>query len=209
MTTTVAPPTDAPKGRAERPGPSGVPTGVLVGIAVVLLAVMAWGVNALVAKPTVNYADPSSWLPKQQLDHPVDQTIAGSVGHPGLTENGGYVQVTTPTFSALAVVSGPVVPGEGLPVVQRYTTCTWTVSIDHVQGTVPVSLADFDTIDHRQTVYSLSMVPGQQPLPTTLRAGQSLTFKVRAVMPTGEGLLRWAPDGNDIVAKWDYHVEND
>jgi hypothetical protein len=28
-------------------------------------------------------------------------------------------------------------------------------------------------------------------------------------MPTGEGLMRCAPDGNNIVAKWDFQVEND
>ena len=118
-------------------------------------------------------------------------------------------QVTTPTFSALAVVNGPVVPGEGLPVIQRFTTCTWTISLSHVKGTVPISVADFDSIDHLQTVFTMTLVPGQPPLPTSLHTGQSLSFKVRAVMPTGEGLMRWAPDGNNIVAKWDYQVEND
>jgi hypothetical protein len=131
------------------------------------------------------------------------------MGHPGLTVTGGYVQVKTPTFSVLAVVNGPVVPGEGLPVIQRFTTCTWTISLSHVKGTVPISVADFDSIDHLQTAYTMTVVPGQPPLPTTLRTGQSLSFKVRAVMPTGEGLMRWAPDGNNVVAKWDYQVEND
>jgi hypothetical protein len=182
---------------------------VFFGVAFVLALTMAWGIHDLVAKPGLNLADPQSWLPKQQLDHPVDQTIAGSVAHPGLTVNGGYVEVKTPAFSALAVVNGPVVPGEGLPVVQHYTTCTWTISLNHVRGTVPISVADFDSIDHQQTVYKMTLVPGQPALPATLHTGQSLSFTVRAVMPTGEGLMRWAPDGNNIVAKWDYQVEND
>ncbi len=109
----------------------------------------------------------------------------------------------------LAVVNGPVVPGEGLPVVQGYTTYTWTISLNHVRGTVPVSVADFDSIDYQQTVYKLTLVPGQRPLPTALHSGQRLSFEVCAVMPTGEGLMRWAPNGNNIVAKWDYQVEND
>ena len=115
----------------------------------------------------------------------------------------------TPTFSALAVVNGPVVPGEGLPFQQQFTTCTWTISLSHVRGTVPISVADFDSIDHLQTVYKPTLVPGQRPLPATLHTGQSLSFKIRSVMPVGEGLLRWAPDGDHIVAKWDYQVEND
>jgi hypothetical protein len=208
-TTAIAPPTDAPKDRAKRPGPSVVRRVLFWGIVVTLALTMAWGIHGLVAKTALNTADPQSWLPQQQLDHPVDQTVLGTVANPGLTVDGGYVQVKTPTFSALAVVNGPVVPGEGLPVIQRFTTCTWTISLSHVKGTVPISVADFDSIDHLQTVYTLALVPGQPPLPTTLHTGQSLSFKVRAVMPTGEGLMRWAPDGNNIVAKWDYQVEND
>ena len=42
-----------------------------------------------------------------------------------------------------------------------------------------------------------------------MTTGHDLTFQIRSVMPVGEGLLRWAPDGDHIVAKWDYQVEND
>jgi hypothetical protein len=209
MTATVAPAAETPKDRADRPGPSGVRRVLFWSVAVVLAATLAWGIRGLVVKPGLNVSDPRSWLPRQQLDHPVDQTIAGSVAHPGLTVSGDDVQVSAPTFSALAVVNGPVVPGEGLPVIQGYTTCTWTISLSHVRGTVPVSVTDFDSINHAQTAYKMSLAPGQAPLPAELHTGQSLNFKVRAVMPTGEGLMRWAPDGDHIVAKWDYQVEND
>ena len=74
---------------------------------------------------------------------------------------------------------------------------------------MPISVADFDSIDHLQTVYKPTLVPGQPPLPAALHTGQSLSFKIRAVMPVGEGLLRWAPGRDHIVAKWDYQVEND
>ena len=36
-----------------------------------------------------------------------------------------------------------------------------------------------------------------------------LSFELRAVEATGEGLMRWAPDGNNIVGNWDFVVEND
>jgi hypothetical protein len=178
-------------------------------VVMVLLATMAWGIHGLVAKPGLNTADPQSWLPRQQLSHPIDQTIVGTAAKPALTVEGDYVEVKTPTFSALAVVDGPVVPGEGLPVQQRFTTCTWTISISHVRGTVPLNVADFDTIDHFQTIYKPTLIAGERPLPAVLHTGQRLSFKLRTVMPVGEGLLRWAPNGNDIVAKWDYQVEND
>ncbi len=209
MTTAVAPTADAPTDQAQRPGPSGVRRALFWGVLMVLAGTMAWGIYGLTSKPALNVADPESWLPKQQLDHPIDQTVVGTVAHPALTVEGDFVRVQTPTFSALAVVNGPVVPGEGLPVQQQFTTCTWTISLSHVRGTLPISVADFDSIDHMQTVYKPALVPGQAPLPLSLHTGQSLSFKIRSVMPIGEGLLRWAPDGDHIVAKWDYQVEND
>jgi hypothetical protein len=210
MTTTVAPAAGGTaKDRAPRPGPSGVRRGVFWGIVVALVATLAWGVHGLVSRGSgLHAADPQSWLPKRQ-GGAVDQTLVGSAAHPALTVEGDPVKVETPTFSALAVVSGPVVPGEGLPVQQSFTTCTWTIALSHVRGTLPVSVADFDSIDHRQTVYQPALVPGGASLPATMHTGQNLTFKIRSVMPVGEGLLRWAPDGNHIVAKWDYQVEND
>ena len=114
--TAIAPSADDQKDRAKRPGPSVVRRILFWAIVIALALTMAWGIHGLVAKPGLNAADPQSWLPKQQLDHPVDQTIAGSFAHPGLTVNGDYIKVKTPTFTALATVNGPVVPGEGLPV---------------------------------------------------------------------------------------------
>ncbi len=209
MTTAVAPTADAPTDRVQRTGPSGVRRALFWGVSMVLAATMAWGIYGLTSTPGLNVANPESWLPKQQLDHPIDQTVVGTVAHPALTVEGDFVRVQTPTFSALAVVNGPVVPGEGLPVQQQFTTCTWTISLSHVRGTLPISVADFDSIDHLQTVYKPALVPGQSPLPLSLHTGQSLSFQIRSVMPIGEGLLRWAPDGDHIVAKWDYQVEND
>ena len=106
-------------------------------------------------------------------------------------------------------MNGPVVPGEGLPVQTSSTTCTWTISLSQVKGRVPISVADFDSIDHNGAVYKPYLVPGQPKLPSVLLPGHSLTFRIRSVMPVGEGLLRWAPDGDHIIAKWDYQVEND
>jgi hypothetical protein len=209
MDAVVAPAASTTKGRAGRPGPSGVRTLVVVGVLAVLVAALGVGIHGMVEGPHPNLADPQSWLPKQQLDHPVDRTFVGTVAHPALTVQGDFVEVRAPGFSALAVVNGPVVPGEGLPVQRTFTTCTWTITLSHIVGRVPIAVADFDSIDHFQTVYKPSVVPGQPTLPPFLTSGQHLTFQIRAVMPVGEGLMRWAPDGNHIVAKWDYQVEND
>ena len=210
MTAAVTPTANAVStDRAARPGPSAVRRVAFWTVVALLAASLAWGVHRLVAQPAPRFADPSSWLPKQQLDHPADQLLVGTVANPALTVAGDTVEVKTPTFTALAVVNGPEVPGEGGPVQPRFVTCTWTVSISHVEGTVPISLADFDSIDAVQTAFKPGLVSGQQALPANLHTGQSLSFRIRSVMPIGEGLLRWAPDGDHIVAKWDYQVEND
>jgi hypothetical protein len=206
---TINAPTTTGKTRAEWPGSSPARRAVFVGVAVVLLGALSYGIYGLTATHGPDVANPASWLPKQQLDHPVDQMLLGTVRSPALAVAGGLVDVRTSTFSAQAEINGPVVPGEGLPDQMAYTTCTWTFSIDHVVGRVPIALRDFDTINHLGTLFKLSLVPGQHALPSMLSTGQHLTFELRAVMPTGEGLLRWAPDGNNIVAKWDYQVEND
>jgi len=209
MDTAVAPAANATKGRAARPGPSGVRTFVMIGILAVLVAALGFGIHGMVTGPHLNLADPQSWLPRQQVDHPIDRTYVGTVAHPALTVEGDFVEVRAPGFSARAVINGPVVPGEGLPVQRTFTTCTWTISLSRIVGRVPISVADFDSIDHFQTVYKPYLVPGERALPASLSTGQHLTFQIRAVMPVGEGLMRWAPDGNHIVAKWDYQVEND
>jgi hypothetical protein len=76
-------------------------------------------------------------------------------------------------------------------------------------GPVPVSAADFTSIDDENNVYRPYFVAGQPEPPPVLRPGQKISFELRAVEATGEGLMRWAPDGRNIVAKWDFVVEND
>jgi hypothetical protein len=198
----VAPLASATKGRAARPGLSGISGRVIVGIFVVLFAALGIGIYGLTAShaPSLGYVAPQ---------HSVDRTLVGTVAHPALTIEGDDVKARASGFSVLAVVNGPVVPGEGLPYQASFTTCTWTISLSHVVGKVPIAVADFDSIDHRGVVFKPYLVPGQPKLPKVLLPGHSLSFQIRAVMPVGEGLMRWAPDGDHIIAKWDYQVEND
>lgn len=202
-------PAAAPTGQAPRPHSSRLRVPGIIVMFAVLFAALGLGIYGLTSSPRLNLADPHAWLPKQQLDHTVNRTLVGTVAKPALTVEGDYVEVHTATFSALALITGPNVPGEGLPFQATYTTCTWTISLSHVVGQVPIAVRDFDSIDHNQTVYKPYLVPGEPAPPATLQTGHDLTFEIRAVMPVGEGLMRWAPDGNHIVAKWDYQVEND
>jgi hypothetical protein len=195
----LAPLPSATKDRAARPGLSGIHGWAILAVLLAALGVGIYGLTASHGR-TIGYVKPQPT---------VDQTLVGTVAHPALTIEGDYVRAHASTFSVLALVNGPVVPGEGLPFQANYTTCTWTISLSHVVGKVPISVGDFDSIDAHGVVYKPQLVPGQAKLPKVLLPGHSLTFKVRAVTPVGEGLMRWAPDGNHIIAKWDYQVEND
>ncbi len=74
---------------------------------------------------------------------------------------------------------------------------------------VPISAADFTSHRRRRQRLPPALVPGQPKPPAMLRPGQKVSFELRAVEAIGEGLMRWAPDGRNIVAKWDFVVEND
>jgi hypothetical protein len=150
-----------------------------------------------------------SFLPKSTLRQPTDSVLTGTAQRPALTNQGDAVRVKTSMFSVLATVTGPQVPGEGLPFQASADTCTWVVTLSGATGPVPISAADFTAIDDQNNVYKPTLVAGEPKPPTLLKPGQKVSFELRAVEATGEGLMRWAPDGTHIVAKWDFVVEND
>jgi hypothetical protein len=187
-------------------------------MAVLFAAVAAAAVLAGCGSPTKPYNPYSakgfspqypSFLPKKTLNATSDQVLTGTAAKPALSVQGDGVEVKTAAWSVLIDVQGPVVPGEGLPYQTPYTTCTWTITMSNATAAVPVSLAAFSTIDHLGHVYQMSAVAGQPVLPSVVEPGQKVTFEVRAYEAVGEGLMRWAPIGNQIVAEWDFEVEND
>jgi hypothetical protein len=155
-----------------------------------------------------SYGSLPTWLPTTTIEP--DSVLTGSAARPALTTEGDGVEVSLPGDSSVrATVSGPVVPGEGLPFQAPATTCTWTVTLSQASASIPIAASDFTALDHLGSVYHVAVVGSQAGAPTVLTPGQSVTLALRAVMPTGEGLLRWAPDGHDVVASWDFEVEND
>jgi hypothetical protein len=150
-----------------------------------------------------------SYLPKKTLNPSIDQALVGTMTKPALQIEGLPVKVDTADYRVRVTVSGPIVPGEGLPDQPAATTCTWTVTMKDATSDVPVSVADFHSVDHLGSVFLMGLVPGEKPPPKVLRPGQTLTFKLRAYELTGEGMMQWAPDHTHVVANWDYTVEND
>jgi len=73
-------------------------------------------------------------------------------GHRQMQTEGLPVVAKTKAFDVHVTVSGPVVPGEGLPKQQAATTCTWTVTMSDAIADVRVSIADFHSVDHLGSV---------------------------------------------------------
>jgi hypothetical protein len=162
--------------------------------------------SALPGKTTASYP---SFLPKKTLQPAVDAALIGTEAKPALQVEGLPVEAKTAAFDVRVTVSGPVVPGEGLPLQPTATTCTWTVTMKGATADVPVSLADFHAVDHLGSVVPMGLVPGEHPPPSVLHPGQTLTFRLRAYELVGAGTMQWAPDHRHVVGNWDYSVEND
>jgi hypothetical protein len=197
--------------RAVRLGPGLVASVMLVST----LLVASWHGPAQASQPkhstshshwTPHYP---SFLPKDTLDPDVDATLVGTEAKPALQIEGLAVEAETKSFRVKVTVSGPIVPGEGLPDEPAATTCTWTVTMKDATADVPVSLADFHSVDHLGSVFVMGLVPGEHPPPPVLHPGQRLTFQLRSYELVGEGMMQWAPDRKHVVGNWDYEVEND
>ena len=150
-----------------------------------------------------------SFLPKKTLDPAVDAALTGTEAKPALQVEGLPIEAKTSAFHVRVTVSGPIVPGEGLPNQQAATTCTWTVTMKDATADVPVSVADFHSVDHLGSVFIMGLVPGEHAPPSVLHRGQALTFQLRSYELVGEGMMQWAPDHTHVVGDWDYTVEND
>jgi hypothetical protein len=150
-----------------------------------------------------------SFLPKKTLTPRVDVAMTGTMDRPALQVEGLPVEVKTKAFHVWITVSGPVVPGEGLPAQAAATTCTWTVRMKDASADVPVSIADFHSVDHLGSVFLMGLVPGERLPPHFIRPGQTISFRLRAYELVGEGMMQWAPDHQHVVADWDYTVEID
>ncbi len=164
------------------------------------------------AQPTsgadATYGSLPSYLPKSSMTP--DRALVGSIAHPALTVEGDTVIAQLGEGASVsATVVGPVVPGEGLPNQPAATTTTFTVTFAGATRTVALSLDQFRITDHLGATYALMPVPGQPPVPSEIGPGQTVSFEVRTVMVTGEGLLQWAPDLSRPVASWDFVAEID
>ena len=175
-------------------------------VSIVLAAALAaCGSSHRAAHPPLGFGTLPAFLPTTV---PVDQVVTASAARPQLAVQGVAVQVDLPKGQVLATVAGPQVPPFVTPPPPA-VTATFTVTLAHVAGMVPVRLADFTITDQLGRTFEPTLVVGEAAPPATAPAGAGLTFRLTAVMPTGEGRLHWSPAGGQPIVSWDFIVEND
>lgn len=140
------------------------------------------------------------------LPTPTANSVAhGSADSPAMSYPGSPVIVKLATGHVTVDVDGPALPSDTqLNAVQ--VVCTFTVTLRDADTTVPLVSSQFDVLDHTGVVHPLST---SATVPTQVDPQGSVTFTLYATLPSGEGLIRYHPIGDAVVAAWDYVAETD
>ena len=105
---------------------------------------------------------------------------------------------------------GPAVPEEGQSPVPATSPCTFTITLAAVHGSIPLASRDFTFLgEHGARNGARVTLRNGGRLPRRIVAGRPVTLKVSAVLPVGNGQLRWAPSGARPTVSWDFDVEID
>ena len=152
--------------------------------------------SAKVGDPAEQLAAQSipSWLPSQSAP----ATVVGTLQKPALSYQGVEVKVN---------LNGPMAP-PGTKVGAEEADLTWTVMVSEATGTVPLSVKQFNVQDETGEYHWAQPVTGST-IPAKISKGQKVTFTTHTIASAGEGMVRWAPDGEHVIALWDYIAELD
>jgi hypothetical protein len=154
------------------------------------------------------YGGLPSWLPKATV--PVGRVLQASAARPQLGIEGDSIVVHVGSAEVTTTAVGPQVPEEGQFPVPATTLCTFDVTLANAHGTISLRPQDFTTVDELGGLHSLKVaLLGGGRMPAQIRSGQTLTLVMSAVLPTGNGTLRWSPGATQPVASWDFAVEID
>jgi hypothetical protein len=131
----------------------------------------------------------------------------GSADSPAMSYPGSPVIVQLATGHVTVDVEGPALPSDTqLNAVQ--VVCTFTVTLRDSDTTVPLAPTQFDVLDHTGAVHPLAPAASTTVL-ARVDPHQTVTLKLSATLPSGEGLIRYHPIGGAVVAAWDYVAETD
>lgn len=162
--------------------------------------------SAKVGDPAEQLAAQSipSWLPSQSAP----ATVVGTLQKPALSYQGVKVKVTLDRGNSVVMnINGPMAP-PGTKVGAEEADLTWTVMVSEATGTVPLSVKQFNVQDETGEYHWAQPVTGST-IPAKISKGQKVTFTTHTIASAGEGMVRWAPDGEHVIALWDYIAELD
>ena len=189
---------------------------VLGGALVLACAVGAAGCSAQASPPHAarhrsaagKYGGLPSWLPKSTVK--VGRVVQASSAHPRLGIEGDSIVVHVGSARVTVTAVGPQVPEEGKFPVPATSRCAFDVTLTGASAPIALRGADFTVLDELGHLHVLRITKrGGGRMPATIRAGQTVTLVMRAVLPTGSGTLRWSPRSPRPVASWDFDVEID
>ena len=157
---------------------------------------------------SAKYGGLPSWLPKPT--EPVGRVVTASAAHPALAIQGDTVRVVLTHGRTTATVVGPVVPEEGTFPVPATSPCRFTISLAAGAGVVPIRAGDFTILEEQGHIHHPRVsLRGGGSSPARLGPRRIVTLNASAVLPTGNGRLRWAPSGPRPLVSWDFDVEID
>jgi hypothetical protein len=154
------------------------------------------------------YGGLPSWLPKSRVR--VNRIVEADAAHPQLAIEGDTVDVRLHGGRTTMTAVGPDVPEEGEVPVPPNSPCRFAVTFASVHGAVPIAARAFSFLgEHGQVNRARVTLRGGAPAPRQVLPGHPVTLMLSAVLPTGNGRLRWAPQGPTPIASWDFEVEID
>jgi hypothetical protein len=157
---------------------------------------------------SAKYGGLPSWLPKAKV--PVNRIVEASSAHPAVSIQGDTVSVHFARARLLATAVGPNVPEEGRFPVPPTTPCTFVVTFTAASRAFSLRSEVFRIVDglHRVHHPQVTAINGGAPARWVL-PGQTVSVRVHAVLPTGDGGLEWSPNGARSIVAWDFTVEID
>ena len=157
---------------------------------------------------TARYGTPPAWLPRARVR--VGRVVTATPSHPWLAIEGDTVAVRLATGRAMMTSVGPSVPRQGRVAVPTTSPCRFVVTFAAIRGTIPLRAGAFSLLGEDGATHRVQVtLRGGAALPARVTAGHPLTLTLTAVLPTGNGQLRWAPVGSRPTASWDFDVEID
>ena len=182
---------------------------IAVGLALLSVGFIAAAIMLSLPGASSNkYGGLPSWLPKAAV--PIGRVVDASAARPWLAVEGDTVHVELARGNVMVTTVGPRVPEIGEVPVPSTTLCTFAVTFTSATGVVPINPRAFTIRDEFGNYhYPKVTAQGGRAVPADIPAGKTVTLYMSDVLPTGEGQLRWAPEGHEPTVSWDFDVEID